>query len=209
MCTSLFSVKGFVSERIICLMKKTLYIKNMVCQRCIIIVEADLESLDIPFEDVQLGQVNLTKLMDNEVKEKLGAKLESKGFEILEEVNSTLIDKIKTVIIEMVHYKDSLPKTNYSDYISDHVHKDYNYLSKLFSSVEGITIEKFIIKQKIEKVKELISYDQKPLKEIADDLNYSSVQHLSNQFKKELGLSPSEFRRLKRKDRKALDKLSD
>jgi AraC-like DNA-binding protein len=186
-------------------MQKKLHIKNMVCQRCIMTVESDLKHLGIAFTDVELGLVTLSEPLTAPQKLALSEQLQDQGFEILEEVNGTLIDKVKTVIIDMVHYKDSLPHTNYSEYISGRVHKDYNYLSKLFSSVEGITIEKFIIKQKIERVKELLSYGEKPMKEIAYDLNYSSVQHLSNQFKKETGMTPSQFKGMSSHERKSID----
>lgn len=189
-------------------MQKKLHIKNMVCQRCIMTVEADLQESGVPYVDIELGLVTLEAPLSGEQKKQLSERLETQGFEILEEANGTLIDKVKTIIIDMVHHKKELPYTNYSEYISEQVHKDYNYVSKLFSSVEGITVEKYIIKQKIEKVKELLSYGEKPLKEIAYDMNYSSVQHLSNQFKKETGMTPSQFRSMSRHDRRSLDSVS-
>ncbi|OEK03909.1 AraC family transcriptional regulator [Roseivirga sp. 4D4] len=188
-------------------MSKNLHIKNMVCQRCIMTVESDLKSLGIPYTEVHLGQVNLKAPLTINEKNLLVERLVKQGFELLEEGNSSLIDKVKTVIIDMIHHRQELPRINYSEYISEQVHKDYSYLSKLFSSVEGITIEKFIIKQKIEKVKELLSYGEKAFKEIAFDLDYSSVQHLSNQFKKETGMTPSQFKQMSRPERKPLDSL--
>lgn len=188
-------------------MSEKLHIKNMVCQRCIMTVESDLKDLGISYADIELGLVTLVGPLTADQKRAFSEQLDAQGFELLEEGNSSLIDKVKTVIIEMIHHRQELPRINYSEYISEHVHKDYSYLSKLFSSVEGITIEKFIIKQKIEKVKELLSYGEKAFKEIAFDLGYSSVQHLSNQFKKETGMTPSQFKQMSRPDRKPLDSL--
>ena len=190
-----------------CPMSEKLHIKNMVCQRCIMTVESDLKDLGISYADIELGLVTLVGPLTADQKRAFSEQLDAQGFELLEEGNSSLIDKVKTVIIEMIHHRQELPRINYSEYISEQVHKDYSYLSKLFSSVEGITIEKFIIKQKIEKVKELLSYGEKAFKEIALDLDYSSVQHLSNQFKKETGMTPSQFKQMSRPDRKPLDSL--
>ncbi len=125
-----------------------LYIKNMVCNRCIMTVEKDLEDVNIPFSVVRLGEVELEETINLEQKRKLSRLLEDQGFELLEDKNATLIERIKTLIIEMVHYSDSQPNTKYSVYIADQIHHDYNYLSSLFSSVTGVTIEKFIIAQK-------------------------------------------------------------
>lgn len=190
-----------------CPMSEKLHIKNMVCQRCIMTVESDLKDLGISYADIELGLVTLVEPLTADQKKAFSEQLDAQGFALLEEGNSSLIDKVKTVIIGMIHHSQELPRVNYSEHISEQVHKDYSYLSKLFSSVEGITIEKFIIKQKIEKVKELLSYGEKAFKEIAFDLDYSSVQHLSNQFKKETGMTPSQFKQMSRPDRKPLDSL--
>ncbi len=133
--------------------------------------------------------------------------LEAQGFELLEDKNAALIERVKTLIIEMIHYSDSPPKTKYSVYIAENVHHDRNHLSNLFSSVTGITIEKFIIAQKIERIKELLYYDELTLSEISFQLGYSSVAHLSNQFKKVTGMSPTEFKNLKNPQRNPLNNI--
>lgn len=185
-----------------------LHVKNMVCARCISSVESELNDLKIPFSKVQLGEIFLENSISPADRDKIDTQLRPLGFEILSEVNATLIEKIKRVIIDSVQKSDGPIALKYSVLIQESLHHDYNYLSTLFSSVEGITIEKFTILQKIERIKELLSYDQMPLKEITQLLGYSSAQHLSNQFKKETGLSPGQFKRLKQKDRKPLDNIS-
>lgn len=189
-------------------MSQTLYIKNMVCNRCIMAVENELQHLAVPYKKVELGEVELEAPLTKNQEEALNTALDKLGFELLQGKQAKLIDKVKSVIIEAIHYSNKHPNINFSDYISDKVHHEYKYISSLFSAVEGITIEKFIILQKVEKVKELLFYDELTLKEIAYELGYSSVQHLSNQFKKITGLSPSEFKVLKNNNRKPLDKLT-
>ena len=184
-----------------------LYIKNMVCNRCIMTVEKDLQDVDIPFSIVRLGEVELQETLNLKHKIKLSRLLEEQGFELLEDKNAALIERIKTLIIEMVHYSDSQPKTNYSVYIADQIHHDYSYLSSLFSSVTGVTIEKFIIAQKIERIKELLYYDELSISEISYQMGYSSVAHLSNQFKKVTGMNPTEFKTLRNSPRKSLDSI--
>ena len=187
---------------------QNLYIKNMVCNRCIMTVEKDLEDLSIPFKNIRLGEVELNEPIGGDKKRKLSKLLHAQGFELLEDKTAALIERIKTLIIEMVHYSDSPPKTKYSVYIAENVHHDYNYLSTLFSAVTGLTIEKFIILQKIERIKELLYYNEMNLNEITYKLGYSSVQHLSNQFKKETGMSPTHYKKLKKNLRKPLDNIT-
>lgn len=188
--------------------KEILYIKNMVCNRCIMTVESDLKELGIPFRNILLGEIELAESITGDQKKKLSKTLNEQGFELLEDKNAALIERIKTLIIEMIHYSDEPPKTKYSVFIAENVHRDYHYLSSLFSSVTGITIERFIIVQKVERIKELLYYGEMNLNEIAYLLGYSSVQHLSNQFKKEIGLSPSGYKKLKGNYRKSLDHLA-
>lgn len=172
-----------------------LYIKNMVCNRCILAVEALLKKLGISYNTVRLGEVELEQKPDAETAQLLKKQLEGLGFELLDDGRNKLIEKIKTLIIEQVHYGTEDQRLNFSSLLSSSLHKDYSYLSNLFSEVEGITIEKYVINQKIEKVKELLVYDELSLGEIAYRLGYSSVAHLSNQFKKVTGLTPSHFKK--------------
>jgi len=186
----------------------TLNIKNMVCNRCIKAVEHELEQLKIVPVKVTLGRVELKKELDNQTTELFRKALLENGFELIDDKKSLVIEKIKTLVIELVHYqKEKGRHINLADYIATEIGYDYSYLSNLFSSVEGITIEKYAINQKIEKVKELLIYDELSLNEIAFQLSYSSVQHLSNQFKKITGLSPTHFKQIKNKRRKPLDKV--
>ena len=180
----------------------------MVCNRCIKVVKEELEKLDIQVETIELGKVGISENLDIDQTEKVRSVLDENGFELMDDKKSQLIDRIKTIIIEKTHYsnKEKEP-VNFSEMIVGEVGHDYSYLSKLFSSVEGITIEKYIINQKIEKVKELLVYDELTLNEISYQLGYSSVQHLSNQFKKVTGLTPSHFRSQKENKRKPLDEV--
>lgn len=184
-----------------------LYIKNMVCDRCKIVVKSELEKLGITPLRIDLGEVTLNTLLSDEQKSLLKDKLDSLGFELINDKKSRLIEQIKTLIIELVHYNNNELKVNLSDYLSDKLNHDYNYISNLFSEIEGTTIEKYFIAQKIEKVKELLVYDELTLNEIAFQLNYSSTAHLSNQFKKVTGLTPSYFKSIKSNKRKPLDKV--
>jgi len=184
-----------------------LYIKNMVCSRCIMVVKDVLEKLNYPAQNVSLGEVELNKELNTTEKETLNQKLETLGFEIIDDKNSRLIEQIKALIIELVHHQNSDLKSNLSDYLSDQLQHDYPSLSNLFSEVEGTTIEKYFIAQKIEKVKELLIYDELSLSEIAHQLNYSSVAYLSNQFKKVTGLTPTYFKNMKASTRKPLDEV--
>ena len=182
-----------------------LYIKYMVSLRCKMLVKDELEKLGLQYVNVDLGMVELVENITEKKREQLRQNLLKSGLELLDDQKSILVEKIKNVIIEMVHYADELPAVNYSDYISEKLGYDYTYLSGLFSEVRGITIQHFIINHKIEKVKELLLYDEFNLTEISYKLNYSSVAHLSAQFKKVTGLTPSFFMQLKDKRRRPLE----
>jgi AraC-like DNA-binding protein len=179
----------------------------MVSIRCKMLVRTELETLNLDYRVIELGEVSLTEKIPHEKSVALKAALLEWGLELMDDRRSILIEKIKNVIVEMVHYADELPKTNYSAYISDKLDQDYTYLANLFSEVVGTTIEHFIIGHKIEKVKELLVYDEMNLTKIAEKLHYSSVAHLSNQFKKVTGLTPSHFKHLKKKRRLALENV--
>lgn len=185
----------------------TLYIKNMVCDRCIMVVQSELEKLNIQTENVTLGKVALKQELSDDQIKMLNENLLARGFEVIDDKKSQIIEGIKNVIIELVHYQGSETKNNLSDILSNKLQHDYNYLSNLFSEVESTTIEKYFIAQKIEKVKELLGYDELSLSEIADSLNYSSVAYLSNQFKKVTGLTPSQFKQIKEDKRTPLDEV--
>jgi len=184
-----------------------LFIKNMVSIRCKMIVKQELENLGLPYTTVELGEVELVETLTAKEQEAFKAALLVSGLELMDDQKAILIEKIKNTIVEMVHYSDDLPKTNFSTYISQKLNYDYNYLSNLFSEVKGITIEHFIIAHKIELAKELLLYDELSLTEIADKLHYSSVAHLSTQFKKVTGLTPTFFKKMKHKRLNTLEKL--
>ena len=187
---------------------KKLFIRNMVCNRCRSVVQGELIKIGLVPIDVQLGEIELKAAPTSGQLEKLKPTLLQHGFELIDDGKSRLISQIKKVIIEHVHYgEEGKLKVNFSDYLISKLNKDYHYLSNLFSEVEGITIEKFMINQKIEKVKELLVYDELSLSEIADKLGYSSVAHLSSQFKKVTGLTPSHFKRVREVKRKSLDEV--
>lgn len=183
----------------------TLFIKNMVCNRCIMVVQNELDKLGLDIMNIKLGEVVFNSVLTDKEKNNLEEVLIPLGFELIDDRKSRMIEKMKNIIIDLVHYQDNEIKTNLSDVLSSKIHHDYNYLSNLFSEVEGTTIEKFFIAQKIEKVKELLVYDELSLSEIAFRLNYSSVAYLSNQFKKVTGLSPSHFKKIREDRRKPLD----
>jgi AraC-like DNA-binding protein len=184
-----------------------LYIKYMVSLRCKMMVKEELKKLGLHFVIVDLGIVEILEDITPKQFEELKQNLALSGLELLDDKKSILIEKIKNVIIEMIHYSEELPKINYSDYISEKLHHDYTYLSNIFSEVKGITIQQFIINHKIERVKELLLYDELNLTQISYLLNYSSVAHLSNQFKKVTGLSPSFFKQLKHKRSQNLENI--
>lgn len=186
----------------------TLYIKNMVCNRCIMAVENELKNLGLTPRNVILGEAVVEGDVDKETLKQLDENLQKIGFELIDDKKSRLIESIRTEVINYVHYDpERIGKINFSDYISEKLGYDYSYLSTLFSAVEGITIEKFMILQRIERVKELLIYDEETLSEIAYLTGYSSVQHLSNQFKKIIGMSPSAFKKQRKKERKPLDEV--
>ena len=184
-----------------------LYIKNMVCDRCKTAVRNELINHDLHPESVELGEVTISEDIDEEKKALLNKSLIPLGFELIDDKKSRLIEKIKTAIVELVHYSDQQLKKNLSKHISEQLHHDYTYLSNLFSEIEGTTIEKYFIAQKIEKVKELLKYDELSINEIAEKLNYSSSAYLSSQFKSITGLTPSQFKSQKGKHRISIDKL--
>jgi len=179
----------------------------MVSIRCKMVVKAELDKLGLDYGVVDLGEVDVKDDITLQQYESLKMGLLKSGLELMDDRKAMLIEKIKNVIVEMVHYTDELPKTKNSDYISNKLKHDYTYLANLFSEATGTTIEHFIIAHKIERVKELIIYDELNLTEIAWKLHYSSVAHLSNQFKKITGLTPSFFKSLKLKKRTTLENM--
>ncbi|MDV3651983.1 AraC family transcriptional regulator [Elizabethkingia anophelis] len=185
----------------------TLFIKNMVCDRCTNVVQNELEKLGLEVKYIKLGEVTLANELTSDEKYAVENSLISFGFQIIDDKKSRIIEKIKNTIIDLVHHQNNNIKNNLCDILSDTLHHDYNYLSNLFSEVEGTTIEKYFIAQKIEKVKELLVYDELTLSEIALRLNYSSISYLSNQFRKVTGLTPSHFKQIREDKRKPLDKV--
>jgi len=170
-------------------------------------VKEELKKLGLHFIVVELGEVEIMETISAEQREVLKAGLIDSGLELMDDKRAVLIEKIKNVIIDMVHHSDEMIKINFSDYLSDKLKHDYTYLANLFSEIQGITIEHFIINHKIERIKELIIYDELNITEIAWKMNYSSVAHLSNQFKKITGLSPSHFKQLKVKRRSQIEDI--
>ena len=180
----------------------------MVCSRCKMLVKAELEKAGLNPLKVELGEVEIESEPTDEVLEQLNASLQKLGFEIIDDRKSRIIEKIKNAIVELIHHKSNENMSvNLSEFISQKLNYDYNYLSNLFSEVQGITIEKYFIAQKIEKVKELLKYDELSLSQIADRLGYSSVAYLSNQFKKQTGLTPSFYKTMKTNSRKNIEDL--
>jgi len=174
-----------------------LHIKYMVSQRCKILVHAELDKLGLSYRSIELGEVDMKENITVKKRSQLETALLKSGLELMDDKKSILIGKIKTVIINVVHYTDKMPHVNYSEYLSKKLHQDYSSLSSLFSSVTGTTIEQYIIAHKIERVKELLLYDELSLTEISYMMDYSSVSHLSTQFKKITGLTPTFFKKLK------------
>ncbi len=177
----------------------------MVSLRCIMLVKEELYKLGLNYVVVDLGTVEILENITEEQRDKLKVALLKSGLELMDDKKAVLIEKVKSLIIEMVHYTEEMPKVNYSVYISEKLGYDYTYLANIFSEVKGITIEYFIIAHKIERVKELLLYNELTLTEISYLLNYSSVAHLSNQFKKVTGLTPTFFKKLKNKKRTLLE----
>jgi len=179
----------------------------MVCNRCKMVVKAALEKAGLSPLSTELGEVEFATEPDVATLQQLAASLQNLGFEIIDNKKSRLIEQIKNAIVHQVHHADETSTLNFSEYLSQKLLYDYHYLSTLFSAVEGVTIEKYLIAQKIEKVKELLKYDELSLSQIADQLGYSSVAYLSNQFKKQTGLTPSFYKQSKTNSRKSLDNL--
>lgn len=179
----------------------------MVSLRCKLLVKQELERLGLHYTRIDLGVIEILETINEQKKRELKSNLATSGLELLDDKRNILIDRIKNVIIEMIHYTDEVPKVNYSEYISEKLSYDYTYLSNLFSEVKGITIQHFIIKHKIERAKELILYDQLNLTEISHILHYSSVGHLSYQFKKVTGHTPSYYKKIGKKRKNNLENL--
>ena len=186
-----------------------LFIKYMVSTRCKMAVKDALRGLGLHFILVDLGEVDIMENITQEQREQLKTILLDSGLELMDDKRAVLIEKIKNAIVEMVHHNDELIKVNFSEYLSEKLNHDYTYLANLFSEVQGTTIEQFIISHKIERIKELIIYDELNITEIAWKMNYSSVAHLSNQFKKVTGLSPSHFKQLKEKRRSPIEEVGN
>ncbi|MBL3657177.1 helix-turn-helix domain-containing protein [Fulvivirga sediminis] len=184
-----------------------IYIKYMVSLRCKMLVKEELKNLGLNAVVVELGMVELLGNISSDQLQKLTQALSKAGLEVMDDKKSIIIESIKNVITEMIHYSDILPKVNYSDFIAEKLNYDYTYLSNIFSEVKGITIQQYIIMHKIEKVKELLLYDELNLTEISYRLHYSSVAHLSNQFKKITGLTPTFYKSLKLKRKGNLEDL--
>lgn len=186
---------------------RTLYIKNMVCNRCIKVVSNELTGLGYEIKSIELGKVDILSNESFDM-ETISDVLQGNGFELIDDRKSRVIEAIKTEIIRIIHHKKEIPAhMNLSQHLERELGHDYSYLSNLFSSTEGLTIEKYVIFQKVEKIKELLVYDELSLNEIADQMGYSSVQYLSSQFKKATGLTPSHFKQIGEKKRKPLDKM--
>jgi AraC-like DNA-binding protein len=181
----------------------------MVSNRCKMAVSEELKKLGLHFVVVDLGEVDVMEDPTVAQLEQLRIGLHSSGLELMDDKRGVLIEKIKNAIIEMIHHSDEVIKTNFSDYLSEKLKYDYTYLSNLFTEVQGTTIAQFITAHKIERIKELMMYDELNITEIAWKMNYSSVAHLSNQFKKITGLSPSQFKQLKDKKRMNIEEIGD
>lgn len=179
----------------------------MVSLRCKMIVKSELGKMNLPFTLVELGEVDISEDLSAKQQKELKTSLLKFGLELLEDKKSMLIEKIKNIVVEMVHYSEEPPLLNFSAYLSEKLNYDYNYLSNLFSEVKGITIEHFIIAHKIERAKELLIYNELTLTQIAEKLHYTNVAHLSNQFKKVTGLTPTFFKNMKHKRLTALEDL--
>ena len=182
-----------------------IYIKFMVSLRCKLLVKELLKKLGLRHGEIELGMVELLEPLHEEQREKLKYYLLQSGLELMDDKKSILIEKVKNLIVEMIHYSEEFPKVSYSEYISEKLGYDYTYLANTFSQVKGITIQQFIILHKIERVKELLLYDELNLTEISYMLQYSSVSHLSSQFKKITGLTPTFFKNLKQQRKKNLE----
>lgn len=185
----------------------TLYVKNMVCNRCIMVVKSELEKSGLQPSTIKLGEVQLEEAPTDEQIQHFTQAIEALGFEMIDDKKKRIIEQIKNSIITLVHQQDNESKLNLSEILRIQLDHDYNYLSNLFAEEENTTIEKYYIAQKIERVKELLAYNELSLTEIANQLNYSSVAYLSNQFKKVTGYSPSQFKQIPIEKRKPLDQV--
>tara|TARA_R110001592_G_scaffold194515_2_gene442065 strand:+ start:1084 stop:1650 length:567 start_codon:yes stop_codon:yes gene_type:complete len=186
-------------------MSHTINIKNMVCPRCISAVSGILEALSISYTSIKLGEVELVSTLNSIKKSSLSRVLQDSGFSLINDRKSQLIEHMKNLVIEKIHHSNEVIDFKWPNFIGNKLNLDYKYLSSLFSSVESITFEQYIINQKIERIKELIVYDELTLSEIAFKLNYSSVAYLSNQFKKVTGMTPTQFKSAVNRNRKSLD----
>lgn len=184
-----------------------LYIKNMVCNRCKMVVKSELEKLGLRPLAVDLGEVEIADELEGYQRQDIHAALQKFGFALLDDKKSVIIERVKNLLVDLVQNKNNQLKTNLSDYLSRELNHDYTYITNLFTQVEGTTIEQYFIAQKIERVKELLVYGELTLSEISYQLNYSSVSHLGKQFKKVTGLTPSHYIQLKEKKRNPLDEL--
>jgi AraC-like DNA-binding protein len=197
----------FNNIMLICPTAMKLHIKNMVCHRCKLAVEQILLQSGYRPQLIELGEVNIAEALNPQQLKELNLQLRHIGFELIDDRKSQLMEKIKNLVVQLVHHTEEPLPINLSAYISGQLHYEYNYLSSLFSETEGITIEKYYISQKIEKVKELLIYDELSLSEIAHQLGYSSVAYLSNQFKKETGLTPTRFKHIRESKRRNIEEL--
>ncbi len=182
-----------------------LHIKYMVSNRCKMVVRMALKNLGVHFVLLELGEVEIMERLTGEQRDSLKSTLEDAGLELIDDKRSILIEKIKSAVIEMVHHSEDTVKVNISTYLSEKLNHDYTYLANIFSQVQGISIEQFIILHKVEKIKELLMYGELNISEISYKMNYSSTAHLSTQFKKVTGLTPSHFKQLKEKKRQPID----
>ncbi len=183
------------------------FIQNMVSLRCKMLVKSELDKMGLAYKSIELGEVELVKKLSETNKIKLKGILHKSGLEIMDDKNEMLIEKIINIVIEMIHHSSEFPKVNFSIYIADKIQQDYHKLALIFSKTKGITIEHFIILHKVEKIKELIIYDELSLSEISYKLHYSSIAHLSRQFKQVTGLTPTLFKALSKKVRINIEDL--
>jgi AraC-like DNA-binding protein len=184
-----------------------LYVKNMVSNRCKMIVRFELEKFGLEYTMLELGEIETKEDISHEILKQFNESLLTSGLELLQDKRSILIERIKNSIIELVHYSDGYLKQNFSVYLSEKLNHDYTYLANVFSENQKSTIAHFLLTHKIERVKELLIYNELNITEIADKMHYSSVAHLSNQFKKMTGLTPSQYKSMKHKERKSIESL--
>ncbi|MFZ4263262.1 helix-turn-helix domain-containing protein [Sphingobacterium sp. HJSM2_6] len=189
------------------LLSSKLLVKNMVCDRCIRVVQQELNSLGIKVLEVKLGEVNIAGLLDEVQLHQINQKFEELGFELLKDKKEKIVEKIKNILVNLIHHDQQELKTNISQILQEIIGLDYGYISQLFSEQEGQTIEKYVIQQRVEKAKELLRYNELTLNEIAQNLHYSSVAHLSAQFKKITGMTPSQYKANEENHRISLDKV--